>query len=227
MKKKKRAVAVLFDIDGTLITTGGAGAVAWRLAFDELYGIPADIGKYTEAGQTDPEVGRITFLNVIGREPTAAELATLMTKRLAHLTQAVAEAPGYRILPGLPAALDRLADSGRLLGLTTGNVEAAAHIKLERAGLNRYFCFGGYGSDSNNRGELTKKAIERAGTLLGLQVDPSETVVVGDTPKDVAAALYAGAVAVAVATGHFTRDELAEAGADHVLDSLEEEMPLS
>jgi phosphoglycolate phosphatase len=227
MKKKKRAVAVLFDIDGTLITTGGAGAVAWRLAFDELYGIPADIGKYTEAGQTDPEVGRITFVNVIGREPMAAELATLMTKRLAHLPQAVAEAAGYRILPGLPAALDRLVDRGLLLGLTTGNVEAAAHIKLERAGLNRYFSFGGYGSDSNDRGELTKKAIERAGTLLGLPVDPSETVVVGDTPKDVTAALYAGAVAVAVATGHFTRDELAEAGADHVLGSLEEEMPLS
>jgi phosphoglycolate phosphatase-like HAD superfamily hydrolase len=166
-------------------------------------------------------------VNVIGREPTAAELATLMTKRLAHLPQAVAEAPGYRILPGLPAALDRLADSGLLLGLTTGNVEAAAHIKLERAGLNRYFSFGGYGSDSNDRGELTKKAIERAGTLLGLPVAPSETVVVGDTPKDVTAALYAGAVAVAVATGHFTRDELAEAGADHVLGSLEEEMPLS
>jgi phosphoglycolate phosphatase-like HAD superfamily hydrolase len=227
VKKEKRAVAVLFDIDGTLITTGGAGAVAWRLAFDELYGIPADIGKYTEAGQTDPEVGRITFVNVIGHEPTAAELARLMTKRLAHLPQAVAEAVGYRILPGLPAALDRLADRGLLLGLTTGNVEAAAHIKLERAGLNRYFSFGGYGSDSNDRGELTKKAIERAGTLLGLPVAPSETIVVGDTPKDVAAALYAGAVAVAVATGHFTRDELAGAGADHVLGSLEEEMPLS
>ena len=71
-------IAILFDIDGTLISTGGAGAASWRLAFDELYGIPADIGKFTDAGMTDPEVGRRTFVAVIGHEPTRKERAAFL-----------------------------------------------------------------------------------------------------------------------------------------------------
>ena len=220
------AVAVLFDIDGTLITTGGAGAVAWRRAFDDLYGIPADIGQYSDAGQTDPEVGRVTFTNVIGRDPTPQEMARLITRRLHHLPEAIAEAPGYKVLPGVPEALERLSESGVLLGLTTGNVEAAAHIKLARGGLNKYFCFGGYGSDSTDRTELTKRGIERAGMVYGMSLDPKQCLVVGDTPKDVYAAKGAGAVSVGVASGHFTKEQLAEAGADHVLASLKEELPL-
>jgi phosphoglycolate phosphatase-like HAD superfamily hydrolase len=218
--------AVLFDIDGTLITTGGAGAVAWRIAFDELYGIPADIGKYSDAGQTDPEVGRITFVNVIGREPEPPELARLLARRLYHLPQAIAKAPKYRIMPGLPAALERLVERGVLLGLTTGNVEGAAYVKLGRAGLDKYFCFGGFGSDSIDRTELTKKGIERAAMVYGMPLAARQCLVVGDTPRDIEAARGAGAVAVGVATGHFSKDDLADAGADVILGTLEEEMPL-
>jgi len=74
-------VAILFDIDGTLITTGGAGAASWRLAFDELYGIPADIGQFTDAGMTDPDVGRKTFEAVLKREPERKEFAKLLERR--------------------------------------------------------------------------------------------------------------------------------------------------
>jgi phosphoglycolate phosphatase-like HAD superfamily hydrolase len=221
----QRPLAILFDIDGTLITTGGAGATSWRWAFDELYGVPADIGAFTDAGMTDPEVGRLTFLNVVGHEPSDQELAAVMAKRLAYLPRAVAESEGYRVLDGVEELLPRLAEDGYLLGLTTGGVEAAAHIKLARANLNRYFPFGGYGSDSTDRTELTKKAIERAGTILARPVDPRLVLVVGDTPLDIAAAHGAGAIAVGVASGHFSREELGAAGADHVVGSLREELP--
>jgi phosphoglycolate phosphatase len=218
--------AVLFDIDGTLITTGGAGAVAWRLAFEELYGVPADIGKFSDAGMTDPEVGRLTFTSVIGHDPSARELARLMAVRLEHLPGAVAGSEGFRVLAGVKPLLERLSEEGYLLGLTTGGTEAAARFKLARAGLNRHFPFGGFGSDSTDRTELTKRAIERAAALDGGSVVASRCLVVGDTPRDVAAARGAGAVAVAVASGHFTAEQLAEAGADHVLSSLEEGLPL-
>lgn len=221
----ERPIAILFDIDGTLITTGGAGAVAWRMAFEELYGIPADIGMFSDAGMTDPEVGRKTFAAVIGREPEPRELARVMAMRLKHLPQAVAESEGYRVLDGVEELLPRLVDEGYLLGLTTGGTDSAAHIKLARANLARWFTFGGYGSDSPNRTELTRKAIARAGMLLGMDIDPQRALVVGDTPLDIAAAHGAGAVAVGVASGHFTGEQLGEAGADAVLETLREPLP--
>jgi phosphoglycolate phosphatase-like HAD superfamily hydrolase len=224
---ESNVIAVLFDVDGTLISSGGAGAASWRLAFDDLYGIPADIGKYTDAGMTEPEVARLTFKNVIGHEPSRRELARVMSRRLHYLPQTVAESKDFRVLAGVVETLDRLAAEGYLLGITTGGMEAAAHIKLARAKLSHYFCFGGYGSDSSDRAELTRKALERAGQLLREPVDPKDAVVVGDTPHDITAAHDAGALAVGVATGHFTKEELRDAGADHVLGSLAEELPLN
>jgi len=90
---------ILFDIDGTLIVTGGTGATSWRLAFDEMYGIPADIGQFTDAGMTDPDVGRKTFAAVLHRQPERAEFTRLMERRLHYLHNTVAESerlPGPR-----------------------------------------------------------------------------------------------------------------------------------
>jgi len=221
-----QTLAVLFDIDGTLISSGGAGSVAWRQAFEDLYGIPADIGKFTDAGMTDPEVGRLTFEAVLGRKPSSRELSRVLAKRQRHLPAAIAASKGYRVLPGVRERLDQLHDDGYLLGLTTGGTEATAHIKLARGDLNHFFNFGGYGSDSSDRTELTKRAIERAGTVLGHPVDPARVVVVGDTPLDIEAAHGAGARGIGVATGHYSVDELRKAGADAVLETLEEELPL-
>src|SRR6266852_4087401 len=94
-------IAILFDIDGTLISTGGAGAASWRLAFDELYGIPADIGKFSDAGMTDPEVGRRTFVAVIGHPPSRKEFSQLMERRLRYLYETVADSKSYRVLAGV------------------------------------------------------------------------------------------------------------------------------
>ncbi len=216
--------AILFDIDGTLITT--SGAVAWRRAFADLYGIPADIGKFSGAGMTDPEVGRLIFTAVIGRDPSPGELAQVMAKRLEHLPAAVAESTGYRVLPGVQELLPSLGQRGYLLGLTTGLVESAARIKLARGDLNRYFPFGGYGSDSPDRTELTRMGIQWAGAVLGRPVDPRQTWIVGDTPLDIAAAHGAGAIAIGVASGAYSTQQLHDAGADHVLHALTDEFPL-
>jgi phosphoglycolate phosphatase-like HAD superfamily hydrolase len=218
--------AVLFDIDGTLISTGGAGARSWRYAFDELYGIPADIGEFTDAGMTDPTVARLTFKAAVGHDPTPRELATVMAAYLDRIPYEVEHSEKYRVLDGADELLRRLGrEKGVLLGITSGAVEAAAHIKLSRAGFNRYFPFGGYGSDSPDRIELTERALERGALLLGEALDPKQVLVVGDTPKDLDAAHGAGCVAVGVATGHYTREQLEEAGADVVLDTLRDPFP--
>src|SRR5690242_1317814 len=220
-----RPRAVLFDVDGTLISTGGAGARSWRHAFEELYGIPADIGQFTDAGMTDPVVARLTFKAAVGHDPSPTELATVMAAYLDRLPYEVEHSEKYRVLDGAEEVLSRLSRDGILLGITSGAVETAAHIKLSRAGFNRFFPFGGYGSDSADRVELTKRAIEKGSLLIGDRLDPSEVFVVGDTPKDVEAAHGAGCVAVATATGHYSRDELEATGAEFVMDSLREPFP--
>jgi phosphoglycolate phosphatase len=221
----KDSLAILFDIDGTLIDTGGAGAASWRLAFDELYGIPADIGKFTDTGMTDPAVGRQTFEGALNREPERKEFTKLMERRLHYLHQTVEESEGYRVLAGVDQLLPKLIEEGYLLGLVTGNLEAAAHIKLHRAKLNRFFSFGGYGSDSEERGELTKIALRRATLVYGEEVEPDQAFSVGDTPLDVTGAHAAGIECVGVGSHHYDADQLREAGADYAITSLEEGLP--
>jgi phosphoglycolate phosphatase len=223
---KTRRIAILFDIDGTLLITGGAGAASWRLAFEELYGIPADIGKFTDTGMTDPDVGRQTFEAVMNRKPERKEFSRLLERRLFYLHKTVAESKHYRVLPGVEELLPKLIEDGCLLGLVTGNVEAAAHIKLHRAQLNRFFSFGGYGSDSTDRGELTRIALKRATLVYGEPVSADQAVVVGDTPHDVEGAHAAGMACVGVGSHEFTVDQLREAGADYAIASLVEGLPL-
>jgi phosphoglycolate phosphatase len=220
-------IAILFDIDGTLIITGGAGAASWRLAFDELYGIPADIGEFTDTGMTDPDVlGRKTFEAVMHRRPERKEFTRLLERRLFSLHQTVEESEGYRVLAGVEELLPKLIEDGYLLGLVTGNLEAAAHIKLHRAQLNRFFSFGGYRSDSTDRSELTKIALKRAALVYGEPVTPEQAIVVGDTPHAVQGAHAAGMKCVRVGSDNFNVEQLRDSGADYALASLEEALPL-
>lgn len=218
--------AVLFDIDGTLLHTGGAGAVAWQRAFLELHGVEADIAEHTHAGMTDPEIAKVVFREVIGRDGTEAERAAAIASYLGHLADAVSESDGYRVLPGIEELLPRLAGQGILLGLVTGNIESAAHIKLARADLNRFFAFGGYGSDSGDRTELTKRAMERGGEVCGKPLDPAGTIAVGDTPRDVKAGHRAGIRVVGVATGSYSVKEQRDAGADWAIADVTDGFPL-
>jgi phosphoglycolate phosphatase len=217
---------ILFDIDGTLLDTGGAGARSWTWAFEHAFDRPGvDIGKYSSAGMTDPVVARKTFTEALGREPTGQELARLMAAYLSVLPDYVTASEGYRVLPGVEDLLPRLHEQGVLLGVTTGALEAGAHAKLGRARLNHFFLVGGYGSDSADRVELTTKAIERGERLLDTSLDPREVAVVGDTPLDVSAAQGVGVVSIAVATGKYNLGELREANPDHALADLTEPFP--
>jgi phosphoglycolate phosphatase-like HAD superfamily hydrolase len=216
--------AVLFDVDETLVHTGGSGARSWNAAFEGLYGIPADIGRHTSAGETDPQVARETFQGVLGRDPSPDELDKLYARYLLHLAEDIWTSEQYRVLPGAEQLLRHLGEAAVMLGLVSGAMEGAARTKLMPANLNRFFLFGAYGSDSPDRGELTTLAVAKAGRLHG-ELNPAQVFVVGDTPRDIDAAKAAGAVSVGVATGHYSVDELRAAGATHVLRSLEDAFP--
>jgi len=217
--------AILFDIDGTLLHTGGAGAEAWQRAFLELYEVEANIEEHTHAGMTDPEIAEIVFREVLGRDGTDVERAEAIGCYLGHLAEAVAESEGYFVIPGIEELLPRLVEQGILLGVVTGNIESAAHIKLARGDLNRYFTFGGYGSDSRSRTALTKKALERGAEVSGAKLDADQTIAVGDTPRDVKAGHGAGIKVVGVATGSYSVEELKDAGADWALENVSAGFP--
>jgi phosphoglycolate phosphatase len=224
MASTAKPVVVLFDVDETLVHTGGSGARSWKAAFQELYGIPAAIGAHTSAGETDPEVARATFKGVLNREPSDDELDRLYAHYLLHLADDIGASEGYKVLPGAEQTLLKLGKAGVMLALVSGAMEGAARTKLIPANLNRFFMFGAYGSDSPDRAELTGIAIEKAARLHA-NLSPGQVFVVGDTPRDIQAAQAAGAVSVGVATGHYSTDELAAASPDHVLGSLEETFP--
>lgn len=217
--------AILFDIDGTLLHTGGAGAVAWQRAFLELYEAEANIEEHTHAGMTDPEIAEIVFREVLGREGGDVERAEAIGCYLGHLADAVAESEGYFVIEGIEELLTRLAAEGVLLGVVTGNIEPAAHIKLARGDLNRYFAFGGYGSDARDRTELTRKALERGAEASRTPLDLERTIAVGDTPRDVKAGHGAGIRVVGVATGSYSVEELKDAGADWAIENVKAGFP--
>ncbi|MEU8875806.1 HAD family hydrolase [Streptomyces javensis] len=218
-------IAALFDIDETLIHTGGSGARSWAWAFDRLHGVAADIGEHTSAGETDPQVGRETFRAVLGREPSHDELARLYAAYLWHLSEDIRASEGYRVMDGVEDTLRRITDAGIILGLISGAMEGAARIKMEPGGLGRYFVFGAYGSDSPDRAEITRLAMAKAARLHGHDLGRHDVYVVGDTPRDIEAARAANATAVGVASGHYSAEELRAAEADHVLTSLTEPFP--
>jgi phosphoglycolate phosphatase len=218
--------AVLWDIDQTLLSTGGAGAIAWQRAFEDLYGAEANIEEHTRSGMTDPEITEIIFEEVIGRKGSDEEHAAVVAKYLEYMPDAVAGSEGYEVKPGIAEILPRLAEAGVVQGLVTGNVEPAAHIKLARGDLDKYFTFGGYGSDARDRVELTKKAIERGGEAAGAPLDLAATIAVGDTPRDVTAGHGAGIRVVGVATGSYSVAEQEQAGADWALADVAQGFPL-
>jgi phosphoglycolate phosphatase-like HAD superfamily hydrolase len=218
--------AVLWDIDGTLISTGGAGAVAWQRAFQELYGVEANIDEHTRAGMTDPEITEIIFHEVVGREGTPEEHAQVVAKYLGYMPEAVAESKGYEVKPGIAEILPRLAEAGIAQGIVTGNVEPAARIKLAHGGIDQYFTFGGYGSDDRDRVKVTQHAIDRGGEIAGAPLDLAATISVGDTPRDVSAGHGAGIRVVGVATGAYSVAEQEEAGADWAIADVTQGFPI-
>jgi phosphoglycolate phosphatase-like HAD superfamily hydrolase len=214
--------ALLFDIDGTLISTGGASDRAWHRAFLELHGVEVNVPDFTGKGIPDPEVGLECFRGALCREPVGDEMPRLMALRQRYLVEEVNTSPCYRVMPGVEALLQRLTEAGRLVGLITGNTEPAAHTKLARADLNRYFSFGGYGSDANARVDVCRMALDRAALLAGDAFDRAGSIAAGDTPRDIEAGHSAGIKVLGVATGEYDVEQLRAASADWAVPTLED-----
>jgi phosphoglycolate phosphatase len=218
-------VLYLFDIDGTLLLSGGGGMRALDRAFRDRFGIDGAMGSVLPGGKTDPIILEEIFALRLGRSPMAAELDEIITLYIPLLQVELVETPNFQVMPSVVEALDFLAalDPAVILGLATGNVREAARLKLERAGLWPRFAVGGFGCDHRERGRLVARAIERACAHVQVEsLAPDRIVVVGDTPFDIAAARACGVRAVAVATGRPTRDELLACEPDVVLDTLAE-----
>ena len=217
--------AVIFDVDGTLLSTGGAGGRAWDAAARRLYGRPADITEFTDTGMTDPEVGAEVFKYVREREPSAEELAELILNYLWFIPDMVQGSEGYEVLPGARETLERLNEQRVPVGIVTGAVEASSHVKLGRGQLNALLQFGGFGSDAPARPDIVRAAIAKAERFVGRSLVPEECLVVGDTPKDVEAAQAVGCPSLAVASHKFTREQLAATNPTHLIDALTEPIP--
>jgi phosphoglycolate phosphatase-like HAD superfamily hydrolase len=203
---------LLFDVDKTLVDSDGAGGRAMNLAFAQLFGIDDGFAGISFSGRTDTAILReaVDVHGLDGDFP--ALLARFQAAYHSILPSTLAESEGY-VLPGVRELLTGLrATPGVFLGLATGNFHEAARLKLAPFGLYDFFLAGGYGDDSEDRAELVAIAIERLAEVGGGH-GRREVYVIGDTPLDVAAAQANGARSLAVATGFFSADELAAAGA--------------
>lgn len=201
---------LLYDIDGTLVSTSGAGRRAMERAFSKRYG-NACMLDFPFDGMTDRAIVRH------GLEDTAvavvpAALETTTDELLQLYLTALADEIGrsaVRIHDGIEASLERFVGrAGYAVGLGTGNVVEGARIKLEPVGLHGRFAFGGFGSDHIDRAKLLQKGAERGAERLGCAVSACRVVVIGDTPKDILAAQAIGADSIGVATGRYKVDDL-------------------
>ncbi len=212
---------LLFDIDGTLLSAGGADRRAVLLAFRELWGVDAAVDGVPVHGRTDPEIIEEIFLTRLGKASSATEREQLHRRYIVHLERELTTSPGFQILSGVSGLLNTLgADADIVLGLATGNVEEAAKLKLQRADLLGRFRFGAFGSDAADRETLLRVAIERGKAHLARLADHNPVIVVGDTVHDVTAGKRLGATTVAVATGGDSWETLATAAPDYLLPDL-------
>jgi phosphoglycolate phosphatase len=217
-----KPTVLLWDIDGTLISTAGAGRRAIEQTFELRFG-RADVVKFPFDGMTDPTIMRQGLAALgLSESEVDREFTPTLKLYLDVLTEVCTEARSFRIHAGIEAALALVAGrSGFSVGLGTGNVEAGARLKLRPVGLNDHFAFGGFGSDHGDRARLIGIGADRGAARLGLPRAECRVLVIGDTPKDIAAAKAIGAESLAVATGSYSVDALTAAGATWALPNLD------
>ncbi len=217
----------LFDIDGTLVSAGGAGRRAFERAVGDHCGPPdGALASLRLDGMTDRLIVRET-LRLLGRPFEDALCDALLARYVEHL-QTEIHGPGYAVLPGVLETLNALRAREALVALCTGNVVEGARLKLARGGLDGYFDWGasavcGFAADGEEREHVVRAALRRASARLGRAVAPAEALVIGDTPRDVTAAHAVGIPVLGVATGRYGEDELQRAGAEHAVRSLADE----
>jgi phosphoglycolate phosphatase len=214
---------VLFDIDGTLITDGGAARSAYRAALARVYGYDGDLTRYDFSGRTDPQITSMVLRDFgLSADDIESRIDDLWEAYLAGLAEN-ATSDRVRELPGVRELLDALASHDDiLLGLLTGNIERGARIKLAPPDLNRYFSFGAFGSDSADREALPPIAVERASKLERHRFAGRDVVIVGDSIYDVRCGVPHGATTIAIASGKTSAERLRAENPHHFFDSAEE-----
>lgn len=212
---------LLFDIDGTLVNSGGAGGRAVAAAFEEVYGKPIDLASIDFRGRTDISLWR-EMLGSHGMDYAPADAALESFKRkYIELLKSMIQKSDPRSTPGTKSLLECIGRKPAVaLGLLTGNIEPGGRIKLEAVGLNRFFPVGGFGEDSEDRGEIARAAVRKSEDFYAAKFPPDRIFVIGDAEADVAAARSVGARAVAVATGWTAMEDLTAAGPDFFFEDL-------
>lgn len=200
---------LLFDIDGTLVSTGLAGWDAMGRAFEEIHGVADAFAGIEMSGKTDPAILREAW-EAAGIEPAERDAKAFNDCYVRHLKDTLREPLRERHLkPGLPGLLDAVARrSDVVLGLLTGNVVTGAQLKLESFGVLHYFRVGAYGSDNEDRKALVPVARLRARQFCVTYIAPERIFVIGDTPRDIECAKAHDVKAVAVATGNYSLEDL-------------------
>ena len=210
---------ILFDIDGTLIDTGGAGLIALNRTVEDLLGIENSMDGVNPAGKTDLQILR-EALAKHSREPSQDFINNFLNAYPGHLADALRKTNGS-VKPGVEVLLNDLECKPEYcLGLLTGNLEVGAQLKLKRYSLWHYFKLGAYGTDDENRNGLVQVAIRKYSEKFGVPLQSSECVIIGDTPRDVECAQVNGSPCLAVATGRYDFETLNKNGADLVLPNL-------
>ncbi len=199
---------LLFDIDGTLVNTGGAGSRAMTRAFSEVCGVNDAFRSFSMAGMTDPLILE-----------KAVDVAESQGLKIKCDYEEVYRAYIRYLQEELESGLKGCRDIG--LGLATGNIVEGARVKLEHGKIAHFFSFGGYGSDHGNRTHVVRQAVRRGSEFVA-PAQVSRSIVIGDTPRDIIHAKEAGAEVIAVASGSHSRETLAEYAPDLLLDSLED-----
>ncbi|HEY7726860.1 MAG TPA: HAD hydrolase-like protein [Candidatus Eisenbacteria bacterium] len=215
---------ILFDIDGTLLRDGVSSQIAFARALRETYNTAGPIHAFKFAGMTDPEcVTAIMRLAGVDERTIHQRREECLRRYIEILQSEILLHDDGHLFPGVRELLERLNKlDDVLVGLLTGNVLRGAELKLRRWDLERYFRFGAYGDDHEDRPVLAQIALEKGRALAGRPLTGRDTTVIGDTPKDVACARAIGARAVAVATGSVGREELFASAPDALLDSFED-----
>ena len=208
---------VLFDIDGTLIHTGGAGTRSMNMAFKKLFSIKDAFQDISMAGKTDRQIMK-EGLRAHGFNNTDGNLGNMVNAYLKFLETEI-DNQGRKLKPGIIEVLNRIKEEKMSLGLLTGNLEKGARIKLKAFGLNEYFPEGAFGSDHEDRDMLLPIALEKF-SKKGLNFSAADCIIIGDTPRDVQCAKIHSALCIAVATGPYSKKDLLNTDADIVFDSL-------
>lgn len=210
---------LLFDIDGTLITSGGAGEAALKDAMRSRFAVEEDLAGVILAGATDARIAR-ELLEKHGISVSPENVAALLDTYLGHLSERIGRHDG-KLLPGIVPLLNVLSHrEDAVLALLTGNVSRGAEIKLTHYGVWDFFEFGAFADDHHDRNELGKFARARALERHGEEFPPSRIYVIGDTPKDIECGRAIGACTVAIATGHYSAAELKEHSPDFLFEDL-------